>query len=424
MQRVLDPAVGVADLLIPFQKLFSKAGSLVTCVDCDALAIRTARKRLKGIPRAIVRSHTGDFLKWSMNRNPIFDCVVMNPPFAAGRQSLQKLTIRQPGLPILENTYMPLEAAFLCRAISLLRDGGRLLGVVPASVVSSESTAWLRRFLLEAGAIKMVHELPPNSFPGVESRMYLISFDRARRSRSVMLMNHDLTEPERMDVSIRDLVAVNRLDFCFHRANSQIGKLKDLRGIQWSTLGNEATVIRGSVRTPLNSAPAVHSSNFSAGFWRRGDLVPPSAIESKIVICKGDLLVKRVGRDCRLSFGKPVALEGLPCSDCVLIVRPNDRISSDKLLFAIRTMLEFGFSKGLLERGTGASYMSHTSVGEFPIPINLDKTYPKLFSEFCNAQRSRSPERMKRSSAGAGKLLAKRLRKSSGLLTGSVVTGS
>ena len=70
--------------------------------------------------------------------------------------------------------FMPLEAAFLCRALELLADGGRLLAIVPCSVVMSESLQWLREELLSQGAIRFVHELPPRSFPGVDSRMYLL----------------------------------------------------------------------------------------------------------------------------------------------------------------------------------------------------------------------------------------------------------
>ena len=52
----------------------------------------------------------------------------------------------------------------------------------------------------------------------------------------------------------------------------------------------------------------------------------------------------------------------MPCSDCVIIIRPKVSQLSVSLLFALRALFGADWTKPLLERGTGASYVSQDNL--------------------------------------------------------------
>ena len=398
LRNILDPAVGSGALLRPLSLQLKKQGSKVFCIDSDATAISQARDSLSLLIPTGVSYINADFLNWSQGKESIFDCIVMNPPFAAGKSELRQVHLSHDLRKVAgRDRFMPLEAAFVCHAIELLRENGRLLTVLPCSIVMSESTQWLRDLLLSVGRIRFVHELPPRSFPNVESRMYLFIFDKAGRQRKIILFNHDLADPERLDLWLGNQNRVERLDFGYHRATEKLKRLMHQERFGWQTVGDMAVIIRGDIDSPLGSACAVHTSDFVNGFWRRSQQQKsPKLRNLDRCIRRGDLLVKRIGRDCHRSLGRPISLQGMPCSDCVLIIRPKHSRVSTRLLFSLKILLEMEWSKSLLERGTGASYISHDSLRNLPIPTKLHECFPKTFASFVAAQNGRSPDRLRR----------------------------
>jgi hypothetical protein len=319
----------------------------------------------------------------------------MNPPFAAGKANLCKVRMSDSMQAVIgKNPFMPLEAAFVCRAVDLLKDNGRLLAVLPCSVIMSQSTQWLRDLLLEIGAIRFVHELPPNSFPNVESRMYLFVFDKAASQRKIVLFNHDLTVPERLDVWLSKYHQIDRLDFGYHRAAQRLNRLFGCERFGWQALSEVASVLRGDIKSPLGPMYAVHTSDYKSGFWRRSERHNPLKYQkADYTIRRGDLLVKRVGRNSHKTFGRAISLRGMPCSDCVLIIRPDKSSVSTRLLFSLQAMFETKWSKPLIERGTGASYISHESLLRLQIPTRLYECFPKTYASFMAAQNGRSAKR-------------------------------
>ena len=93
---------------------------------------------------------------------------------------------------------IPIEVAFIVRAVRLLNPNGVLLAIVPATLISSFKTSWLRQYLMEIGAVDYVHELPKRTFKGVEARVYLFVYRKSARQRSLVVCNHDLVKPERI----------------------------------------------------------------------------------------------------------------------------------------------------------------------------------------------------------------------------------
>jgi hypothetical protein len=291
-----------------------------------------------------------------------------------------------------------------------------LLAVLPCSIVMSESLQWLRDCLLRTGAIRYVHELPPRTFPNVESRMYLFVFDKGKTGKGTVLCNHDLIRPERLTVEFRATDRGFRLDFAFNRANRELQKLVRLSRLGWRSLGDLATVIRGSVDSPHGPRGCVHTCDFRNGFWRiAGRHRPSTAARSDGRVRWGDILAKRVGRDCCQSFGRAIGLQGVPCSDCILLLRPRSARDSTRVLFCIRCLLGMEWAKSLVEKGTGASYITANTLSQLVVPALIWKVYPSAFREFRSAVASRSQRGMSKAVAEvcrqlvrAGKLLTVR----------------
>lgn len=395
--------MGSGALLLPIASRLKKQGSKVFCVDSDEHAISQVRQGLSSELPTGVRYVNDDFLTWSQGKKSSFDCIVMNPPFAATKSELRWMQISDTLHGVASrDRFMPLEAAFVCRAIELLRNQGRLLAVLPCSIIMSETTQWLRDALFRTGAIRFVHELPPRTFPNVESRMYLFVFDKGSRQRKITLFNHDLADPERLELWL-GRTRFERLDFGYYRAADKLKLLLDNKRFGWKSLEDVADVFRGDMDSPEGPKNAVHTSDYSNGFWLPSER--HKSTSAGLRIQRGDLLVRRVGRNCYKSFGRPVSLQGMPCSDCVLIVRPKESRNSTRLLFSLQVIGELSWSKSLIERGTGASYVSHESIRKIAVPMNLHECYPKTFEAFVAAQHRRSSKKSRRAvSYAAGRL--------------------
>ncbi len=269
--RILDPSVGDGSLLLPLLERVGNSRCDVTGVDIDAEAIRRAQACLEGQAVARPKLVRADFLKWA-RRTPgdrRFDCVVANPPFAARRDEWVTVPLSPPWVDVeTDSALCPVEVAFVTACVDALEPGGRLLSIVPNSIVASSRCEWLRRRLLSQGSIRLVHELPRYTFRGVESRFYFLIFDKAKKAREIVLCNHDLHRPERLVMRRSRLGEQLRLDFSFH--DSSTNYLRQLREerLGWQPLGEIASLHRGSERDPGRWPLVVHTSHYRSGFWR------------------------------------------------------------------------------------------------------------------------------------------------------------
>ena len=390
---VLDPAVGSGALLEPLVRRFGRNKTRTFCIDTDVTVLSELKKNANFGTDFEIVCIKDDFIRWAESYvGPSFDCVFMNPPFSGRKSKLRRILV--PGwLEGEEPTFrfMPLEASFLCVAHRLLRDGGRLLAVLPCSIVMSESLQWLREFLVNTGAIRFVHELPARSFPGVESRMYLLVYDRGKRQGTVRLYNHDIQRPVKLGVDARSVRATHRLDFGYHDAVNRRASLLTLDELNWGRLEDIATVFRGDVPSPNRNSDTIHTSNYKDGFWHPSEIEELGSTKDGVrMVVAGDILVKRIGRDCYRSFGLHLSNRSFRCSDCILIVRPKDSEFSEKLLFALNVLSECRWMRPLLERGTGASYITTESLNSLLIPAELWKVYGPEFNLFRSGLQSRS----------------------------------
>jgi tRNA1(Val) A37 N6-methylase TrmN6 len=406
IRALLDPAVGTGNLIGPLCTRLKNQSTKVYCIDSDIVAVNSLSNGRHDLLPSRAKLIHSDFLEWSTSRKLKFDCILMNPPFSATKANLHQLE-RPVGDCGTRTRSMPIEAAFLCRAIDLLEQHGRLLAIVPCSIVMSESMQWLRDEVLARGAIRFVHELPPRSFRGVESRMYLLVFVKGARQRQISLLNHDLLEPDHLKLRLAKR-PVSRLDFGYVNASLLIDDLRKVKGLSWMPLGDVATVTRGDINSPKGPTCAVHSTDFRNGFWRASKRHDKSIVEcDDRRLRRGDILMSRVGRNAHRSCGRGIGIKGMACSDCIIIVRPNRVRMGTRILFALRIVLSQPWAKPLVERGTGASYISHRSLLELPVPMGACERYPRLFKKFERAERVKSARQSTAAVMAAGTWIEK-----------------
>lgn len=120
---------------------------------------------LNGCPRNNIRTADAlmDFDSYDDIHPESFDVVLTNPPFGSilGVQafsSLAKFNLAK------GRKRLPLEVAGLERCAELLRPGGRLAIVLPESIFGATSLKYVRTWLYHVFAIRIVVDLPPETF--------------------------------------------------------------------------------------------------------------------------------------------------------------------------------------------------------------------------------------------------------------------
>ena len=262
---ILDPSAGVGDLLISIAPRLSSNASFV-CVEKSPHRLKELAANLRHLGNR-VKVIQDDFLKWDASSEACdisrFDCITMNPPFSAKRSTwvaspklAQKAVFSQ-----LFPEKMPIEVAFVVKAISFLRAGGKLISIVPGSVVAGSAFQYLRDALQRVGRISLVHELPPFSFRGIESTFYVLAFHNERRTRRLNILNHSWNMPERLRLSHSASEGM-RLDFGYLIARQRLASIVlATRALCWKPLDQIAGVTRGTISAPFDKNRVVHSSN-------------------------------------------------------------------------------------------------------------------------------------------------------------------
>lgn len=391
-KSILDPCVGNGALLLPVMGRVRRSLVRTVGIDIDKRSISRLRTSTPHVARSSAIFIEGDFLKLAAEPERQlgadgFDCIVMNPPFCARRGQEVPIRAEEDHKHVRK---VPVEVAFVLNSLRLLNPKGRLLAVLPPSVICSTTTAWVRNYLFQNGSVLYVHELPRFSFSGIESRMYLFVYEKSSPRRSLVLLNHDLDKPEKIVLSKADISSELRLDFSSNNAQlTQRSIIAKNGNLEWVPVHLLAKIYRGSKDSPRGRATAIHTSDYVDGFWSISPRHRQYERKHKQIVRAGDLLVKRVGRDCASSLGRISGTKPVACTDCVMILRPNGRLSSTGLLFALRTVLTAEWGKRFVEKGTGASYLTASGLSELLVPTKLHKRFPRIYERYVAALRSR-----------------------------------
>lgn len=362
-QYVLEPAVGDGALIDPLLK--RGAPPRIFAVDVDGEAAATV-----AAGRPLVTSIHADFLnsKDSTLVRGGFDAAIMNPPFQA------KQWICAPKILGSTKHKLPVEAAFLARALSFVKQGGRLVALLPASVISAPRLTWFRRAIAEKAHVRCVQELPPNTFVGVDAGFYILVLDKGARTAQSVLRNHKVWGSDSLKLPAALVSSGGRLDYSFHEGLLDLKALHSQRDLDWHPLKNTATVQRGD--TPAVGAQRkpslLHTDGFRNGWWRvetrQSSPVEPG--RAPLVISNGDLALPRIHKSwadrCGLYCGAATSF-----SDCIFRLRPTNGLSENELLFGLRMMLGYPFVRAILERSTGVRYITAEELSNLAIPTGL-----------------------------------------------------
>lgn len=102
-----------------------------------------------------------------------WEYIITNPPYGAG-------TIKAETTEVFSNRT---EIAFLCKAIKLLKDGGKACIILPDGVLENPSLAKLRKELLEKCEVFAVISLPKFAFaPYTKEKTYAVYFRKKNQS--------------------------------------------------------------------------------------------------------------------------------------------------------------------------------------------------------------------------------------------------
>ena len=154
--RVLEPACGDAPFLSAFAARYGTHHELVG-IDINLAAIQAAKKR---VPFADFIE--GDFLLWQPNEP--FDIIIGNPPYGiigdASHYPIHVLKDRKEAYKLRFRTWrgkFNIYGAFIEHAVNLLKPGGKLVFVVPASWLVLDDFAKLRAFLSVSGSLHVYY---------------------------------------------------------------------------------------------------------------------------------------------------------------------------------------------------------------------------------------------------------------------------
>ena len=387
---ILDPCVGSGALIEPLVSRAASQKVQVIGFDIDGQAVESTRSKFESVLGTLLHVEQADFLspettKLIRERWPSVDCVLMNPPFAARTNSWRSVSVpsHYPGGQLKK--FAPIEGVFLLNAVSLLADHGRLLAVLPASIISGMRCAWIRLELALLGSILHVHELPRRTFPNVDSRIYLLVFERGTIRSKTVLCNHELSEPHRMVIDTQQLDPECRLDYNHHEARAWFEDLcTATSSLQWRLLSKVSNIRRGDATSNSQKKQALHTTDKQDSFWQSRDQYVGSGTTSQVTVGHKDILLARVGRGCWNTAG--LATGPLPArfSDCIFRVHA-EAMTPFALLFAIRCLFGFPLIESIVARGTGASYIAITDLEGIQVPLALSSRYPSIFASYNDA---------------------------------------
>ena len=399
-RSILDPCVGSGALVEPLISRAASQKAKVICFDLDSQAVESTRCKFG--PKLGTRLYVeqADFLcpsttrlirqRWSS-----FDCVLMNPPFAARMGSWRSVAVPSQGEVGAVKKLAPYEGVFLFHAVSLLADHGRLLAVLPASIISGIRCRWIRLELDLLGSVLHVHELPRRTFPKIESQIYLLVFERGRTRSKVVLCNHELNKTRRMVVDRGQLKPESRLDYKHYKAREWFEHLRTATpSLQWSLLSAVADVRRGDAISNGQKVRAIHTNDKWGSFWRSKERYVSSGTTSRDAVGHKDILLARVGRGCWDTAGLVTGPLPARFSDCIFGIHVKSMPRID-FLFAIRCLFGFTFMKSIVGRGTGATYIAKTDLESIQIPLALGSRYPSTFASYNDAVSARDEHVMR-----------------------------
>jgi len=181
---ILEPACGFCNFLIEIARQFPDNRFVGVEINDDVY------EEIAELPFEILHE---DFLLWEPKQK--FDLVIGNPPYgiigAQEHYSIHTLTHKKAKYKRIFATWFGkynMYGAFIEKGVRLLREGGKLVYIVPATWMILDVFAKLRKFLAERGHVD-VYYLGPKVFPGITVTSCIIVFTDSGAGADLFIRN-------------------------------------------------------------------------------------------------------------------------------------------------------------------------------------------------------------------------------------------
>lgn len=163
--RILEPCAG--DGVFIEAILSRHPSSIIDAFEIHPVSIDILRKKFSPFPNVSIKlsdTLTDPDLSFKSNFGANYERIIANPPYGAWQDYDKRRLLRKlfPNLYVRE-TY----SLFLYRCIQLLKEGGRLVFIIPDTFLNLHLHKALRKYLLAKTAIQEILLFPSSFFPGV-----------------------------------------------------------------------------------------------------------------------------------------------------------------------------------------------------------------------------------------------------------------
>jgi type I restriction enzyme M protein len=314
VSNILDIGCGQAGLLNAASRRWSKAKLIGYDIDPLNYSINCNKLNLQ----------YGDGLDPDLSKKILdtfgsVDVSVSNPPYLnVDYNKAVKKILRQAGLydaiPA-KLKVIPAELVFIAQNLLVLKKGGELGIILPASLVSGEKWKGVREYLLESYIISNSIQFPTTAFKKTETSTFALCLkNKNKKNKYTITLNDNLFSKT---IKIDKTAAIKRMDFSYYDFKSQDDKLK--------TKVTLTSLFRGN-RTDKDlrefNCKYLHTSDLK-NIFQTLDLKSNFSLDNTKCATKGDLVVSRVGSRC---VGKSAFIKSgtIPISDCLFVIRSNE----------------------------------------------------------------------------------------------------
>lgn len=163
--RILEPCAGDGVFIESILSLHPN--SIIDAYEIHPVSIETLRNKFSSFPNVSISlsdTLTDPDLSFKLGFGGNYERIIANPPYGAWQDYNKRKLLRRlfPNLYVRE-TY----SLFLYRCIQLLKEGGRLVFIIPDTFLNLHLHKALRKHLLTKTAIQEILLFPSSFFPGV-----------------------------------------------------------------------------------------------------------------------------------------------------------------------------------------------------------------------------------------------------------------
>ena len=291
------------------------------------------------------------------------DIAVCNPPF--GRIKKRNVFFRifqKAGLPELWQSHiLTTELIFVAQNLRLLRTGGELGLILPASLISGQRFRLFRKLLLERHRVFGIYQLPENVFPKTEALTYILMLQKnVGPSEVVPLYQLSKDGEVKNYLKVETSLLTERMDYKFFVNRQTAHK---------PTLGMlNPSIKRGRHTQKMckdSGIPYFHTNSFKLYPNGIAYLEEITEFPNAVMSLPGDILVARVGK--RVMGKSALVVSGKKLiTDCVFRIRIESEDDRMRAFKALRSKKAFAWLSGI-SRGVCAKYLTISDILKLPL---------------------------------------------------------